>query len=204
MLIAQVRDEREKLRKFREIIFAENEKQFYRQRLVAEKIAEEFQERVLRFRGLGKFLAVLRGFLEKRHEFLELIEDQQRRAALVFHPEARVHIRGGKDEPRPRFIVYCETRRQKWRAAFISERNPFDDQFRARHRLDAQTFRQKTFVEHRGDESGVDHGRFPHPRFAVEQRAAINRDEADELSGLVTALEKDRAIDETELLDAAI
>ena len=204
MLIAQVRHEREKPGKFREIIFPKNEKQFHRQGFVAEKIAKKFEEGVLGLRGLGELLPVLGRFLEQGHEFFELVEDEERRAAFVFDAEPRAQIRGGKHEPCPRFIIRRKTRGQKRRGPFVGERETFDDKLGARLRLDAQSFREKTFVEHRGDEAGVDHGRFAHTRFAVEQRPAINRDQANEPPDFVAPLEEDRAIDETELLDPAI
>jgi len=122
---------------------------------------------------------------------------------FVIEPEPSMDIGGGKNEPGPRFIVGRETRRQEGRRAFVGECEPFHHQFGARHRLDPQALGQKTFVEHRGNKPGVDHGRFSHARFAVKQGAAINRDQANEPPGFVAPLEKDRAIDETELLDAA-
>ena len=83
---------------------------------------------------------------------------------------------GGEDQPRRRFIIGRKTGSKERRRAFIGEGDAFHHQLGARAWLDAQSFREKTFLEHSGDEPGVDHGRFSHARFAVEKCAAVNRD----------------------------
>src|SRR2546423_4028065 len=115
VLVAQIGDEREEPGKFREVIFTKNEKQFHRHRFVAEKIGEKFEERLLGLGSFSKLFPVFRRFLEQRHKFLELIEDEERCAALFFEPDPRVDVGRGEDKPRPWFTVSRETRGQKRR-----------------------------------------------------------------------------------------
>src|SRR6185503_19539147 len=125
MLVAQIGDEREKLRKFREIIFPENKQQFHRQRFIPKEVAEKLKERVLRPGGFREFFSIFRRLLEQSHELLELVEDEEGRAAFVVGSKAHTDIRRGKNKAGAGFVVPGKARWEERGRAFLGQGDTF-------------------------------------------------------------------------------